>query len=49
MVYYGIGTVAFLPTIKRPERETDYYFRRSRDCVELYIHSPIRLHGLVFN
>lgn len=49
MAYYGIGTVAFLPNIKRLERETDYYFRKGRDFVELYIHSPICLHGLVFN
>lgn len=49
MAYYGIGTVAFIPRINQPERETDYYFRRGRDCVELYVHSPICLRGLVFN
>jgi hypothetical protein len=36
--------------VKRPERETDHSPPSSaevKECVELYLHSPIRLHGLV--
>jgi hypothetical protein len=36
--------------IKRPGRETDHSppsGAKVKECVELYLHSPIRLHGVV--
>jgi hypothetical protein len=38
--------------VKRPEREADHSRPSSaevKECVELYPHSPIRLHGVVFS
>jgi hypothetical protein len=38
--------------VKRPEREADHSPPSSaevKECVELYLHSPIRLHGLVLS
>ena len=49
MAYCVISTFASFPRIKRPGRETDYFFRRDRECVGLYIHSLICLLGVVFN
>jgi hypothetical protein len=37
--------------VKRPGRETDHSPPSSgevEECVELYLHSPIRLHGVIF-
>jgi hypothetical protein len=39
-------------TVKRPEREADHSLPSSaevKECVELYLHSPIRLHGVVLS
>jgi hypothetical protein len=36
--------------VKRPEREADHSHPSSaevKECVELYLHSPMRLHGVV--
>jgi hypothetical protein len=36
--------------VKRPGREADHSPQSSaevKECVELYLHSPIRLHGVV--
>jgi hypothetical protein len=38
--------------VKRPGREADHSPPSSagvKECVELYVHSPIRLHGVVFS
>jgi hypothetical protein len=38
--------------VKRPEREADQSCPSSavvKECVELYLHSPIRLHGVVLS
>jgi hypothetical protein len=38
--------------VKRPGREADYSTSSStkvKECVELYLHSPIRLHGVVIS
>jgi hypothetical protein len=38
--------------VKRPEREADHSPPSSaevKECVELYLHSPIRLHGVVLS
>jgi hypothetical protein len=38
--------------VKRPGREADHSPLSSaevKECVELYLHSPIRLHGVVLN
>jgi hypothetical protein len=38
--------------VKRPGRETDYSHPSSaevKECVELYLHSSKRLHGVVFS
>jgi hypothetical protein len=38
--------------VKRPEHEADHsppYSAEVKECVELYLHSPIRLHGVVLN
>jgi hypothetical protein len=37
--------------VKRPEREVDHSLPSSgevKECVELYLHSPVRLYGVVF-
>jgi hypothetical protein len=37
--------------IKRPGRDADHSLPSSaeiKECVELYIHAPIRIHGVVF-
>jgi len=36
--------------VKQPERDADHSLPSSaevKECVELYLHSPIRLHGVV--
>jgi len=38
--------------VKRPERKADHSPPSSaevKECVELYLHSPIRLHGVVLS
>jgi hypothetical protein len=38
--------------VKRPGREADHSPPSStevKECVELYLHSPVRLHGMVFS
>jgi hypothetical protein len=38
--------------VKRPECEADHSTPSSaevKDCVDIYLHSPIRLHGVVFS
>jgi len=38
--------------VKRPEREADnspLSSVKSKECVELYLYSPIRLHGVVLS
>jgi hypothetical protein len=38
--------------VKRPGREADHSLPSSaevKECVELYLHSPIRLHGVVLS
>jgi hypothetical protein len=38
--------------VKRPGREADHSppsIAEVKECVELYIHSPIRLHGMVLS
>jgi hypothetical protein len=38
--------------VKRPEREADHSLPSSaevKECVELYLHSPICPHGVVFS
>jgi hypothetical protein len=41
---------ALSPEVKRPGREADHLQRvRGQENVDLYIHSPIRLHGVVLN
>jgi hypothetical protein len=38
------------PAIKRPGREADHSPPSiTEECVALYLHSPIRLHGVVLN
>jgi hypothetical protein len=40
------------PGVKRPDSEADHPSPSSaevKECVELYFHSPIRLHGLVLS
>jgi hypothetical protein len=42
--------VLFPPGVKRQVREAEYLNLESRlRMVEQYLHSPIRLHGVVFN
>jgi hypothetical protein len=40
---------ALFPGVKRPGREVDHSLPSSAEvkCVELYLHSAIRLHGVV--
>jgi hypothetical protein len=38
--------------VKRPEREAEHSPLSStevKECIELYLHSPIRLHGVVLS
>jgi hypothetical protein len=38
--------------VKRPGREADHSppsTAEVKECVEIYLHSPIRLHGVVFS
>jgi hypothetical protein len=35
--------------VKWPGRETDHSLTASEENVDLYMHSPIRLHGVVLN
>jgi hypothetical protein len=47
-----MGTVGLFPAVKWPEREADHSPPSSaevKECVELYIRSPIRLHGVMFS
>jgi hypothetical protein len=49
---YTMGIGALSPGIKRPGRETDHSPPSSdevKEFVELYLHSPIRLHGVVLS
>jgi hypothetical protein len=49
---HPMGTKGSFPGLKRPEREADHSPPSSaevKECVELYLHSPIRLHGVVFS
>jgi hypothetical protein len=43
---------ALFPGVKRPVRETDHSPLSStevKECVELHLHSPTRLHGVVIS
>jgi hypothetical protein len=47
---YPMGTGALTLGVKRPVREADHSPPSSaevNECVELYLHSQIRLHGVV--
>jgi hypothetical protein len=47
-----MGTRGSFPGVKRPGREADHSSPSSvevKGCVELYLHSPIRLHGVVLS
>jgi hypothetical protein len=49
---YPMGTRGSFPGIKRPGREADHSHPSSaevKEYVELYLHSPIRLHGVVLS
>jgi hypothetical protein len=49
---YAMGIGALSLGIKRPGREADHSLPSSaeaKECVELYLHSPIRLHGVVLS
>jgi hypothetical protein len=49
---YTMGTGGSFPGVKRPGREADHSPPTSavgQENVDLYIHSPIRLHGIVLN
>jgi hypothetical protein len=49
---YTMGTRRSFPGVKRPGREVDHSPPTSAEVkknVDLYIHSPIRLHGVVLN
>jgi hypothetical protein len=49
---YPMGTMGSFPGVKRPGREADHSPPSSaegKECVELYLHSPILLHGVVLN
>jgi len=35
--------------VKRPGRETDHSHLSSREFMELYPHSPVRLHGVMLS
>jgi hypothetical protein len=47
-----MGTEGSFPGVKRPEREPDHSPPSSaeiEECVELYLYSPIRVHGEVLS
>jgi hypothetical protein len=47
---YPIGTRGSFSVVKRPWREADHSTLSSaevKECVELYLYSPIRLYGMV--
>jgi hypothetical protein len=49
---YPMGTKGSFSGVKRPGREADHSPPSSdevKECVELYLHSPIRLHGVVLS
>jgi hypothetical protein len=49
---YPMGSRGSSLGVKRPGRETDHSPPSSaevKECVELYLHSPIRLHGVVLS
>jgi hypothetical protein len=49
---YPVGTRGHFPGIKRPGRGADHSPTSSaevKECVKLYLHSPIRLHGVVLS
>jgi hypothetical protein len=49
---YPMGNGGFLIGVKRPGREADHLPPSSakvKECVELYLQSPIRLHGMVLS
>jgi hypothetical protein len=49
---YPMGTRGSFPGVKQPRREADHSPPSSaevKECVELYRHSPIRLHGVVLS
>jgi hypothetical protein len=48
---YPMGTEGSFPRIKRPGREANFASIKCRgqECLKLYLHSPIRLHGVVLS
>jgi hypothetical protein len=49
-VSYPVGTGGLSLGVKRPGRESDHSPPSSaevKECVKLYLHSPIRLHDMV--
>jgi hypothetical protein len=48
---YPMGNECSFPGVKRPGRETNHSPPSSavKECVELYLHSPIRIHGVVLS
>jgi hypothetical protein len=49
---YPIGTGDLLLGVKQPGHEADHSPPSSaevKECVELYLHSPIRIHGVVLS
>jgi hypothetical protein len=49
---YLMGTSGFFPGVKGPGREANSSPPSSvevNECMELYLHSPIRLHGVVLS
>jgi hypothetical protein len=49
---YPVGSRGSFRGVKRPGREADHSLPSSaevKECVELYFHSPIRLHGVVLS
>jgi len=49
---YPVGTGVLSLGLKRPSREANHSPSSSaevKECVELYFHSPIRLHGMVLS
>jgi hypothetical protein len=43
---YSMGTGGYIPGVKRPGREAGH---RGQENMDIYIHSPIRLHGVVLS
>jgi hypothetical protein len=49
---YPMGSRGSFLGVKRPEREIDHsppYSAEVKECVELHLYSPIRLHGVVLS